>query len=1544
MPYIFSRLFIGTMIALFVHALFVMPSYAAAQGVWKLSPSPTTQSIGAVYVVADNDAWMVGDGGTLLRWNGSAWQTATSSTTQMLWAVDGVSSDIVWAVGDGGTVLRRVVGNWESVTSPTSENLLGVEVLSSSNVWVVGDGGSIYQWNGSSWQNYTQSDFSQEIFYDVDFSEANNGWVVGTNGTVLRWNGGSWSPVASGTTATLFSVVTRATNDVWMVGENGTVRRWNGSSIAAEESSTSESLLDIVMQSATEGWAVGNNGVMISTVNGTTWATEETLTNVALFGVGFAGEGSPAGEGFAVGANGTTLSFTPNPGTPTSATPQGIGAGTTPTFTWSAAAYAERYTIAIDTSNQFLNPTIVGDLVTLSYTPTDPLADGNYFWRVRAENIVGSGNWSATRSFTIDTTVPSAPDLVSPNADVLLAAPPTFTWNGSTDANTPLTYTVEIDGDASFTAPIAKTITTNATTATPETLSDGVYFWRVRVSDPAGNENVSTVRSFILDATAPPAPTILEPANGASVETAKPTFAWSAGEDVAEFDIAIYPTGEEPPVTPITVLTTTYTPSSSLAFTAYTWRVRVRDHAGNVSLWSTATVTLTDPGNSSGGGGSIPTPAPGIFALTAPTGSNSNARPEFSWAASENADRYDLIIAGDGHTFAKEISGIAATTYTPSEALPEGRYTARMIARNAGEETASAGPFSFVIDITAPPVPELDRAAYTSTKGIEFYWHPVIDAFSGVTYQIELDEGKTVKASNLAQAYYLFSKESVQSGTRYFWRVFAVDAAGNRSAGSSTQSITAATSIIILPVIPPIGAFSLVSPTDTATVTTTRPQFSWGAASEATAYELTITGVTASSFVKKIGPLTVTNVPLGVADELSNGNYTWFVRAFNDNVERFSETWRFTVAVPSTPAPTLPTLEVETPTPVLTSVGTTTPTVSPAGEPTLTLETITRFGTDRPLFIGSTDTPSRALDLLIDGQRIVAVTTDAHGEFSVQSPIPLTDGTHALTLVMGGVSSNVVTITVNTRAPEAPRVDAIRVVRQTPSSDGTVDTLLIISATLGETTRDVTLLDPATEKVFVRTPAPSDGLLTITLPQHAVAVGTHTLLLTARDREAHAATTSVTYTITAAPILYACADGTDNDRDMRQDYPSDPGCVDYTDTDENDTFSVLVSAVTDAMNDTGAATREATRVVVRETVNQTVAVAEVTERVVQAATPIARPALAVAAPAAIALNPIAASQLPALPGMATHAFSWLFSALGIRKKRKNPWGVVYDAITKDPIGLAIIRLLDAGTKRILATQVTDKDGRFEFLVKPGTYCLEVVKSPYHFPSAIVKGGNDGERVGVYHGETVTITTEGQSMQVAIPIDPEDPKARVGAGFRQFIDRARRLVSVASLPLLVFGTAMSIVIYAFIRTQYNLLVLLIYIAFAAYHIVILPKTYRSFGTIFDAATLAPVPLALVHIVDPQFQRVLKSRLSDYQGRFTFLPDPGTYELRVAKQGYVFPSATPITQSKYRDPYKGGVIVVEKKRPIIASNVPIDPRPTPPPADLGGQAAPTIPSQT
>jgi hypothetical protein len=303
-------------------------------------------------------------------------------------------------------------------------------------------------------------------------------------------------------------------------------------------------------------------------------------------------------------------------------------------------------------------------------------------------------------------------------------------------------------------------------------------------------------------------------------------------------------------------------------------------------------------------------------------------------------------------------------------------------------------------------------------------------------------------------------------------------------------------------------------------------------------------------------------------------------------------------------------------------------------------------------------------------------------------------------------------------------------------------------------------------------------------------------------------------------------------------------------------------------------------------------------------------------------NPTIIGNIPLLPTYLYHFFSWLLSLFGLRKKRK-PWGVVYNAITKEPIPLTIVRLLEGSGLKILETQVTDRLGRFGFISAPGNYRLEVVKPGFAYPSSIVVGTADFNFRDVYHAEPIILKGKEHGIFFNVPLDPHDPRiARANAP----VAAARavtKAVSRAGVMLLAIGTAINYVFVFFSPTLVNFNIFYLYLAFLGLQVTFQLPESRPWGEVFDSFTLKPIPLSIVSLVETKYDRVVKVRLTDYEGRFHFLPLPGSYKLVATAEGYRFPSTKTIKSKEIRNPYLGEELMLRSDQAIINVDVPLDP---------------------
>jgi hypothetical protein len=164
---------------------------------------------------------------------------------------------------------------------------------------------------------------------------------------------------------------------------------------------------------------------------------------------------------------------------------------------WAAGFYADNHRLLVDNDPDF-SSSEVDNLFGLMETWTvGPLADDNYYWKVIGINAWGE-NSSPVWTFTVDTTPPSAPALVSPTNGLHVENTPVLDWSDVADAKS---YEILVDNDADFSSPEIPVSDVSLSTYTPTiTLGNGTYSWKVRAYDNVGNAgSFSSTWTFIME-------------------------------------------------------------------------------------------------------------------------------------------------------------------------------------------------------------------------------------------------------------------------------------------------------------------------------------------------------------------------------------------------------------------------------------------------------------------------------------------------------------------------------------------------------------------------------------------------------------------------------------------------------------------------------------------------------------------------------------------------------------------------------------------------------------------------------------------------------------------------------------------------------------------------------------------------------------------------------------------------------------------------------------------------------------------------------------
>lgn len=163
-------------------------------------------------------------------------------------------------------------------------------------------------------------------------------------------------------------------------------------------------------------------------------------------------------------------------------------------FSWEGLSNADSYTFQI-ASPDFSQPSfIITNEIIEGTTFSGVFTTGDYQWRVRGENENSTGLWTE-RSFQIDTAIPNAPQLQSPDDGELVSLPFLLEWTSDVNSFMDSLYVYQ---DSLVTAPVLA-ISTSDTEYLFNNTASMQYFWRVRTIDAAGNKSgYSELRKFFI--------------------------------------------------------------------------------------------------------------------------------------------------------------------------------------------------------------------------------------------------------------------------------------------------------------------------------------------------------------------------------------------------------------------------------------------------------------------------------------------------------------------------------------------------------------------------------------------------------------------------------------------------------------------------------------------------------------------------------------------------------------------------------------------------------------------------------------------------------------------------------------------------------------------------------------------------------------------------------------------------------------------------------------------------------------------------------------
>ena len=361
---------------------------------------------------------------------------------------------------------------------------------------------------------------------------------------------------------------------------------------------SSQTVTWAVAGTTANGVNCANVDVLLSTDGGTTWSTLLAATpNDGTEAVTIPNTPGTTNRIMVKGTNhiffdvsNTNFTITagsaPDTTAPTAATLSASGTTlTTTNLSWSGSTD----NVAVTGYDVYKDGVFLASTASTSYTASGLANSTTYTFTVKSKDA--AGNVSPSSNAVSVTTLTPAPDTTAPTAPTLSASGTTFTttnlsWSGATDNVAVTGYDVYQDGvflASTASTSYAVTGLTNSTT----------YAFTVRAKDAAGNvsadSNTASVTTPTPDTTAPTAATL----SASGTTTTTTNLSWSGATDnVAVTGYDVYKGG----VFLASTTASTYAVTGLTASTAYTFTVRAKDAAGNISADSN-TVTVTTLAN-----------------------------------------------------------------------------------------------------------------------------------------------------------------------------------------------------------------------------------------------------------------------------------------------------------------------------------------------------------------------------------------------------------------------------------------------------------------------------------------------------------------------------------------------------------------------------------------------------------------------------------------------------------------------------------------------------------------------------------------------------------------------------------------------------------------------------------------------------------------------------------------------------------------------------------------------------------------------------------
>jgi len=281
-------------------------------GEWEWQDSGVMTNLWDIQGTSASDIYVVGDGGTILHYNGISWGLENSGIVMELFGLHISEGGVVYIAGDEGTVVSGSSGLWTVENTGAPYAMRDIWAAPDGTVFAVGDGSAIYRKTGGVWERMDTAGLWMNDIYAVWGFSSSDVYVVGKLGGFAHFDGEEWSRISLPQTTesgyALYDIWGTSAADLFIAGRpDSRLLHSEGNDWMIMDNLSDNTIYGLWGFSGNNVLAVGNYGEILHW-NGSVWTSmnDESKASVILRGVW----GDACDSVYAVGSHGWIIHYT----------------------------------------------------------------------------------------------------------------------------------------------------------------------------------------------------------------------------------------------------------------------------------------------------------------------------------------------------------------------------------------------------------------------------------------------------------------------------------------------------------------------------------------------------------------------------------------------------------------------------------------------------------------------------------------------------------------------------------------------------------------------------------------------------------------------------------------------------------------------------------------------------------------------------------------------------------------------------------------------------------------------------------------------------------------------------------------------------------------------------------------------------------------------------------------------------------------------------------------------------------------------------------